>query len=411
MLDREGLSRAAEAQIGRTFQGKWRVLRLIGSGGMAAVYEAEHRNGKRVAIKVLHSVFSSSENQRRRFLREARAANAICHPGVVEIYDDGVTDEGDTFLVMELLDGKPAGAIARERGGRLDAELVASWADQVLEVLAAAHARGVIHRDLKPDNLFITTDGRVKVLDFGIARLLEETSVDTQAGGLLGTPGFMPHEQARGRFSEVDARTDIWAVGATLFTLLSGERVYEGETPNEELGLAMATPARSLGRVRADLPRSFMRVIDRALEFNQKDRWQDAQAMQAALRKAALSLPAHAARALRPGRRGAILAAVVAVPGLAGGAFLLRSEVSEAHVPVAVVTPAVPIRMDPIRTATVSIAPQGPPAPSEARPAPARLTGSKVRRAMARPATRMPKRVVSDDPLASESRILLDRRR
>ncbi len=287
MGDRHELYTLAQARVGRLVNGKFRLLRLLGVGGTASVYEASHRNGKRVALKLLHASLGASPRQRKRFLREAYVANTVAHPGVVQIYDDGLDDDGTAFLVLELLSGRTAGALAREHAGKLPLERVLDLGDQVLDVLAAAHARGVVHRDIKPDNLFVTDDGLVKVLDFGVARLFEHipgATIQTRDGSMLGTPAFMAQEQARGRWDEVDARTDLWALGATLFTLCSDQLVHHADTANEQLGKAMSMPARSLGSLDLELPERFVATVDRALAFDREARFADAASMQAALR-------------------------------------------------------------------------------------------------------------------------------
>jgi serine/threonine-protein kinase len=289
MSDREELRAAAQARLGTMIGGKFRLQRVLGIGGMAVVYAATHRNGKQVALKLLHPTLAVSERQRRRFLREAYVANTVEHPGVVQVHDDGIDADGTMYLVLELLEGQTLGALARLHGGKLDPARVLDLADQLLDVLAAAHARGVVHRDIKPDNLFVTTRGQLKVLDFGIARMFEQVpgaTVETQHGSMLGTPAFMPQEQARGRWDEVDARSDLWAVGATMFTLLTGTYVHAAETANELLGKAMATPARSLGEIAPQLPTAVIDAVDKALRFEREQRWPDAKRMQHALRSA-----------------------------------------------------------------------------------------------------------------------------
>ncbi len=255
---------------------------------MAAVYAATHRNGKRVAIKMLHPEISFDTHVRERFLREGYVANAVGHRGAVTVDDDDVADDGSAFLVMELLEGETLDHRAERKGGKLSPPDVLSLCDQVLDTLAAAHARGVVHRDLKPENLFLTKDGVVKILDFGIARLreLSGSSTSTQTGSMMGTPAFMPPEQARSRWNEVDARTDIWAIGATMFTLLTGRYVHEAETATEALAMAVMSVPRSLAEMDATLPPLVIEVVDTALRTDKAARFQDATLMQNAVRAA-----------------------------------------------------------------------------------------------------------------------------
>ena len=205
------LQQLVDSRIGRVLNNKWRIDSLLGTGGMAAVYQATHRNGKRVAIKMLHPNFPSESKLRERFLREGYLANKVDHPGALSVIDDDTTDEGEVFLVMELLEGVSIAELLRRYGGVMDYPYVLAIADQVLDVLVAAHAKNVIHRDIKPANLFLTKDRRVKVLDFGLARLLEPSigSPLTGAGVVLGTPAYMPPEQARAQWGLMDGRTDL----------------------------------------------------------------------------------------------------------------------------------------------------------------------------------------------------------
>jgi len=201
---------------------------------------------------------------------------------------------------MELLVGESLEDRLAKRGNSLPAAEVVPIADGVLDVLAAAHDAGVVHRDLKPGNLFLTSRGDVKVLDFGLARAKELSfpGSTTRTGMVMGTASYMPPEQARARWQLVDARSDIWALGATIFRTLSGRFVHLGATTQDRLVAAMSQNARSLASVRPDLPPSLVAVIDRALAFQKGDRWQDARAMQAALRACAKDVaPARAAAA------------------------------------------------------------------------------------------------------------------
>jgi hypothetical protein len=186
-------------------------------------------------------------------------------------------------------------AEAVSRGTTLSPSTVAFWADGLLDILAAAHANGIVHRDVKPGNVFLTTNGEVKLLDFGIARLQEVSAptTQTQTGTMLGTPAFMAPEQARGRWDEVSEKTDVWAVGATMFRLLTGRHVHEAVTPQESMIAAATRPAPAVDAVAPAVPRSLSTLIDRALAFRSADRWQDAKAMQAALRQARASLPRY----------------------------------------------------------------------------------------------------------------------
>jgi serine/threonine protein kinase len=275
----------AEIRVGRTLRGKWRLDRVIGVGGTAAVYGALHRNGSRVAVKVLHRSVASSRDQRARFQREGNVANSVGHPAVTAVYDDDVDEDGCPFLVMDLLEGQTLAARAAACGGTLEVFEVLDLTARLLDVLGAAHARGILHRDIKPQNLFLTTAGELKVLDFGIARLTDPalSSVTTEVGKLLGTPAFVPPEQARGRPDQMDPRSDLWAVGATMYTLLTGRYVHEAPTSTEQLGLAMMAGAPSLGRVMPTLPAPLIVLVDRALSYSREDRWPDAQAMREAV--------------------------------------------------------------------------------------------------------------------------------
>lgn len=292
----------ARARVGSTLNYKWHLDRLLGVGGMAAVYEATHRNRKRAAIKLLHPEFSMNAAVRDRFLREGYVANSVGHAGAVSVDDDDVAEDGCAFLVMELLDGETLDARWERKGKRLAPEEVLSLVDQVLSTLHAAHAAGIVHRDLKPENLFLTRAGTVKVLDFGIARVreLSQSASKTQTGSMMGTPAFMPPEQARGRWDEVDARSDLWAVGATMFTLLTGHFVHEANTVNEAVAFAVTQPARSVAALVPDLPFPIVELIDRALAYDRGERWSSAATMQSALRRAYAGLEAAALEAGSP---------------------------------------------------------------------------------------------------------------
>ena len=288
----------ARARIGKVLRDKWKLYDLLGLGGMAAVYAASHvNNGKRVAIKLLHPEVLSNAEARSRFLREGYVANKVGHPGTVQVLDDDTDDDGSVFLVMELLEGESFETRRARSQHVLSAVDVLKVADRVLDVLASAHDKGIVHRDIKPDNIFLTSDGGVKLLDFGIARLRDSMRRATMtSGGAIGTPAFMPPEQARGRWDDVGPRTDIWALGATMFTALTGRLVHEAETVNELLLAAMTKPAPPLASILPGVPSAVATVVDRALAHDMDARWSDARTMQTMVRMAfqALGDPAGA---------------------------------------------------------------------------------------------------------------------
>jgi eukaryotic-like serine/threonine-protein kinase len=298
----EELVQRAHERVGRTLNDKWHLDRLLGAGGMAAVYSATHRNGNRAAIKVLYPELAHDVSLRRRFLREGYAANKVGHEGAVTVLDDGES-EGDLYLVMELLRGMSVQTRWEKLGRRFSTKEALSVAHSVLDILATAHQKGILHRDVKPENVFVTNDKRIKLLDFGLARLREEsgkpgrapvgpddsrpeTPDHTSNGQLIGTVSFMAPEQALARSDQVDQRTDLWGVGAMTFTLLAGRTVHEARTPHEHLLLAATQPAPPLETTLAGAAPAVCAVVNRALAFRKEDRWPDARSMQTAVAQA-----------------------------------------------------------------------------------------------------------------------------
>ncbi|GAC1360779.1 MAG: hypothetical protein NVSMB47_13290 [Polyangiales bacterium] len=268
----------ALARVGRVLRGKWELIRVLGVGGMATVYEGRHRNGSRVAVKMLHPALSASRTLCERFVREGYVANRVGHPGVARVLDDDVAeDDGAAFLVRALIDGVTLDERARScRTG--DAELLRIARD-VLQILAAAHDQGVIHRDIKPDNRMIDGEGRVRVLDFGIAQLLEDEDALTTTGAPFGTPGFIAPEQALGRRDLVGAGTDIYGLGATLFDLASGELVHASEHAQELVVRAATVRARSVATCTSHLSAGVVALIDRATAYHPRERFRSAREM------------------------------------------------------------------------------------------------------------------------------------
>jgi serine/threonine protein kinase len=302
-----GTDDKAVGRVGTVLNDKWTLERLIGVGGMAAVYAGRHRNGARAAVKVLHPELARHKEVRERFQREGYAANKVDHPGAVKVLDDDVVasgpDAGTAYLVMELLEGESL-QDRLERGFAFGEREFLDLAYEVLGVLQTAHERGVVHRDLKPENLFFAReDGdpgrtRVKVLDFGLARLVDSQAITTY-GLALGTPSFMSPEQAAGRIDEIDGRTDLFALAATGFRLRAGRRIHEADNPVELVTMMSRLPAPRIGTIVPDVSAPYARIIDRALEFNREDRYESAAAMRESVQRALAELEAIA----RPPRR------------------------------------------------------------------------------------------------------------
>ncbi|HEV3192426.1 MAG TPA: serine/threonine-protein kinase [Polyangiaceae bacterium] len=321
MMATDPYEERARLRLGQVLRGKYRLDRVLGVGGMAVVYKATHRNQAEFAIKMLHPELSMREDIRNRFLREGYAANSVKHPGVVRIVDDDVAEDGAAFLVMDLLDGLPCDGLAPSEGGRVPIDVACSIALQLLEVLAAAHAQGIIHRDIKPANLFVLRDGTVTVLDFGIARVRDTMGSGAHATGtgmLLGTPAYMAPEQAIGKASDIDVRADIWAVGATIFGLASGENVHDAETAPQLLVKLATEQPRSLATRVPTAPPAVVAVVDRALMLDKVLRWPTAVAMRDALGRAMQeTFGAIAPRALL----ASVVAAQTGRPTPVGGAW------------------------------------------------------------------------------------------
>jgi serine/threonine protein kinase len=286
----------ASARVSTQLNGKWTLERLIGIGGMAAVYEGKHRNGARAAVKVLHPSYARRPDVRARFIREGYAANRVNHSGAVKVLDDDIiqdgAEEGTPFLVMELLEGSSI-EDRIEKGPPISEVELLSIVRAILDVLEVAHKAGVVHRDIKPENLFLAKNAdnpdappRIKILDFGLARIQEKGSNKTVVGLAIGTPSYMPPEQAAGRIMEIDARSDLFALGATCFRILTKRTVHPGEDAMEIVGRMAAEPAEKIRTIAPNISKGTANVIDRALEFDRGDRWSNAAAMRTAVDKA-----------------------------------------------------------------------------------------------------------------------------
>jgi serine/threonine-protein kinase len=267
----------ADQLIGTKLADSYEVLRVIGEGGMGRVYEARHARlpNKRYAVKVLHGDLSRQPEVVTRFQREAEAASTLSHPNVIGVYDVNRTADGRPYIVCEMLEGEELGDYL-ERAGRLPVGAAVRIVRQVCQALATAHAHGIVHRDVKPENVFLTGDPAApsaKVLDFGISKITEAGSSLTKTGMVMGTPAYMAPEQARG--DKIDHRADIYAVGAMLYHAITGQRPFEDA--NDPLATLTAVlvqePPRPCSLV-ADLPEALELVIQRAMAKDPRDRHQ-----------------------------------------------------------------------------------------------------------------------------------------
>jgi len=258
--------------------GNYELTAFLGEGGMGTVYAAIHRNlGKRVAIKTLRAQFANDPDSRARFLREGKAAAAVRHPNVVDVDDVGIVGE-TPYLVMELLEGEALGT-KLARVGRLSTSETADVLIPVLLALASAHRSGVVHRDLKPDNIFIARDDhggtRPKLLDFGISKLTQAHSLSlTDRHALLGTPYYMAPEQVSSA-RDVDARSDLYSIGVILYHCVTGRLPFAGTTLTQLIGQilhAQPAPFRELGFDRHELPAPFEAIVLRCLAKAAADR-------------------------------------------------------------------------------------------------------------------------------------------
>ena len=287
-------------QPGDVVGGKYRIVRLIGDGGMGAVFEAKHEKlGTPVALKFLHAELTKRPGLVARFMREAQVSARIQSQHVTRVTDVDETDDGSAYIVMELLTGESLQAVL-DHQIKLPAAQAIDFALQILSGLEAAHALGVVHRDLKPDNVFITpsTGGPiVKLLDFGIAKIRESTEYQkglTRPGAIMGTPEYMAPEQAFAA-DQVDHRADIYSIGAILYEMLSGDRPAYGDDAQAIVSQVMNGKVRRLDQIAADLPSGLADAVHRALEPVHTRRYASALEMRMALAPFAGEL-SHAGR-------------------------------------------------------------------------------------------------------------------
>jgi eukaryotic-like serine/threonine-protein kinase len=291
-----------EVTEGQIVGGKWRIVRLIGRGGMGAVYEGRHVSvGNRVALKFIDADFAQQPEIATRFQREAQAAAAAASAHIIQVFDVGETEQGLPYIVMELLVGEDLRSRMRRLGGRIEAGEALHIVGQVLRGLRRAHEAGIVHRDLKPDNIFVVDRDDdplfVKIVDFGISKVTPRADISshntiTRQGVVLGTPFYMSPEQAQA-VGSLDERTDLWSVGAILFECLTGHPPYGGDSYEQIIISICTTDAPFLNRVDPAIPGPIAAFVARALTRNRNERFQSAKEMFAALREtqAMLGLP------------------------------------------------------------------------------------------------------------------------
>jgi eukaryotic-like serine/threonine-protein kinase len=263
--------------------GPYEIVAPVGAGGMGEVYRArDQRLGRDVAIKVLPAALSRDAERMRRFEQEARAAAALNHPNILAVFDIGTHDDSP-YLVTELLEGETLRERMQARA--LSARKAVDYAQQIARGLVAAHEKGILHRDLKPENIFVTSSGQVKILDFGLAKLIipegagsasdsPTLATGTAAGVVLGTVGYMSPEQVRGL--AVDARSDLFSLGTILYEMASGRRAFGGDTPADTMSAILKEEPPPLTDVQQNIPPGLARIVEHCLEKNPADRFQSA---------------------------------------------------------------------------------------------------------------------------------------
>ena len=280
-LAARSLGRKPEALAPEQLISHYRIISSLGAGGMGEVYLAEDtRLRRRVALKLLPPSFTGETDRVLRFAQEARAASALSHPNVCTIHEVGEGEDGRHFIVMEYVDGVTLRRHMQSK--RMDVAEVLEVAIQMASGLTAAHVLGVVHRDVKPENVMLRPDGIVKVLDFGLAKLTEkqppadstmptQPRVQTETGMLMGTASYMSPEQARGL--AVDARTDIWSLGVVLYEMLEGRTPFEGATNSDVIVSVLEREPLPLSRD-AEVTAGLERIVSKALRKRKEQRYQ-----------------------------------------------------------------------------------------------------------------------------------------
>jgi beta-lactam-binding protein with PASTA domain/predicted Ser/Thr protein kinase len=280
----------SDSLIDTLFDGRYHIVRKLGAGGMADVYLAEDQElGRRVAIKILNGRHANDDQFIERFRREAKNAAALNHPSIVSIYDRGEAED-TYYIAMEYLDGRSIKELIVGHGPA-PVDVAIEYARQILSALRFAHRHGIVHRDIKPHNVLVDREGRIKVTDFGIARA--GTSQMTETGSIVGTAQYLSPEQARG--GEVDQRSDLYSLGVVLYELLTGRTPFEGDTPVEIAMKHLSATPKAPSELRKDIPHELDLVVMRSLAKDPEDRYQSADEMEADLERVSRGAPVAAA--------------------------------------------------------------------------------------------------------------------
>src|SRR4026209_101868 len=276
----------SDTLINTLFDGRYRILRKLGTGGMANVYLAEDEVlGRRVAIKILNDRHAGDDQFVERFRREAKNAASPSHPNIVTIYDRGEA-EGTYYIAMEYLDGRSLKELIVARGPA-PVNVAIDYARKILDALRFSHRNGIVHRDIKPHNVIVDAEGRVKVTDFGIARA--GASQMTEVGSIIGTAQYLSPEQAKG--APVDQTSDLYSVGVVLYEMLTGQVPFTGDTPLEIAMKHLSEVPKPPSELRPEVPHDLDSIVLRALAKDPADRYQSADEMDADLQRLREGLP------------------------------------------------------------------------------------------------------------------------
>ena len=276
---------ATDTLINTLFDGRYKIIRKLGSGGMANVYLAEDQElGRRVAIKILNERHANDDQFVERFRREAKNAAGLSHPNIVAIYDRGEA-EGTYYIAMEYLDGRSLKELIVARGPA-PVHVAIDYARKILDALRFSHRNGIVHRDIKPHNVIVDAEGRVKVTDFGIARA--GTSQMTEVGSIIGTAQYLSPEQAKG--APVDQTSDLYSVGIVLYELLTGKVPFTGDSPVEIAMKHISAIPEPPSSLRPDIPEDLDLIVLRALGKTPEERYPSAEEMDKDLARVAQGL-------------------------------------------------------------------------------------------------------------------------